>query len=139
MISGKELTLEEVVKEMNKLKYRLLDLSEKLHIGFFEISAITYKEIMSSTNYKGDIMLNKVIKADGTREEFDSVKESYNAYREVAINKIGEMLETKSKSECIVYFRDNNHWKWKQISKMVNYSIRQCQRLYNEEKSKDVS
>ena len=98
MISGKELTLEEVVKEMNKLKYRLLDLSEKLHIGFFEIRAITYKEIMSSTNYKGDIMLNKVIKADGTREEFDSVKESYNAYREVAITKIGEMLETKSKN-----------------------------------------
>lgn len=139
MISGKELTLEEVVKEMNKLKYRLLDLSEKLHIGFFEIRAITYKEIMSSTNYKGDIMLNKVIKSDDTREEFDAVKESYNAYREVAISKIGEMLETKPKGECIVYFRDKLHWKWKQISKMVNYSIRQCQRLYDEEKNKDVS
>ena len=136
MISGKELTLEEVVKEMNKLKYRLLDLSEKLHIGFFEIRAITYKEIMSSTNYKGDIMLNRVIKTDGTREEFDSVKESYNAYREVAINKIGEMLETKSKSECIVYLKDKIHWKWKQIAKLMDLSDRQCQNLYNKEKNK---
>ena len=136
MISGKELALEEVIKEMNKLKYRLLDLSEKLHIGFFEIRAITYKEIMSNTNYKGDIMLNKVIKADDTREEFDAVKESYNAYREVAINKIGEMLETKSKGECIVYLKDKIHWKWKQIAKLVDLSDRQCQNLYNKEKNK---
>ena len=81
-------------------------------------------------------MLNKMIKLDDTREEFDAVKESYNAYREVAINKIGEMLETKSKKECIVYFRDKLHWKWKQIGKIVSLSDRQCQNLYNLEKNK---
>ena len=138
MISGKELALEEILKEMSKLKYRLLDLSEKLHIGFFEIRAITYKEIMSSTNYKGDLMLNKMIRADGTREEFDAVLDSYNAYREVAINKIGEMLETKSKGECIVYFRDRLHWKWDEIARMFFLSKKQCKRIYDKEKIKNV-
>lgn len=136
MISGKELSLDEVLREMVKLKYRALELADKLKIGIFEIRAITYKEIMSSTNYKGDLMLNKMIKADGTREEFDAVKESYNAYREVAINKIGEMLETKPKGECIVYLKDKIHWKWKQIARLIGLSDRQCQNLYNKEKNK---
>ena len=135
MISGKELSLNEVLKEMTKLKYRLLELGDKLNVGFFEIRAITYKEIMSSTNYKGDLMLNKMIKVDGTREEFDAVRESYNAYREVAISKIGEMLETKSKGECIVYFRDKLHWKWDEIAKMFNISSRHCRNLYKKEKN----
>ena len=102
MISSKELTLEEVLKEMNKLKYRLLELGDKLKIGFFEIQAIEYKDIIIKSNFVGDVMLNKMIKADDTREEFDSVKESYNGYRQVAIEKIGEMIETKPIEECIV-------------------------------------
>ncbi len=134
MISGKELALDEVLREMTKLKYRALELADKLKIGFFEIRAITYKEIISSTNYRGDLMLNRMIKADGTREEFEAVRESYNAYREVAINKIGEMLETKTKGECIVYFRDNLHWKWDEIARMFNYTPRHCRNLYKSEK-----
>ncbi len=136
MISSKELTLEDVLKEMNKLKYRLLELGEKLKIGFFEIKAIEYKDIIIKSNFVGDVMLNKMIKADGTREEFDSVKESYNGYRQVAIEKIGEMLETKSIEECIVYFRDKLHWKWREIAKMFKYSLRQCHNLYDKGKKK---
>lgn len=134
MISGKELTLEETLKELNKLKYRLLDLKDKLKIGFFEIKAITWKDIVTKSSYKGDVMLNKMIKADGTREEFDAVKESVEGYRQLAIQKIGEMIENKPIEECVVYFRDNLKWKWKDIAKMFNYSVRQCHNLYDKGK-----
>ena len=136
MILHKELTLEEILKEMKTLKYRLLDLADKLKIGFFEIKAITWKDVVTKSSFKGDVMLNKIIKADGTREEFDAVKESYEGYRMMAIKKISEMLDNKPIAECIVYFRDNLRWKWKDIAKMFNYSIRQCHNLYNSEKKK---
>lgn len=136
MISSKELTLEEILKEMSKLKYRLLELGDKLKIGVFEIRAIEYKDVITKSSYVGDVMLNKMIKADGTREEFDAVKESYNGYRQLAIEKIGEMIETKPVEECIVYFRDHLHWKWDEIARMFNYTSRHCRNLYNNEKKK---
>lgn len=130
MISGKELTLEETLKEMKKLKFRLLDLKEKLKIGFFEIKAITWKDIITKSSFKGDVMLSKMIKADGTREEFDSSKEAYDGYRQLAIEKIGEMIENTSKEECIVYFRDRLHWRWEDIAKMFNCNEKTCRRKY---------
>ncbi len=127
----KYLTLEEILKEMKKLKYRLLELKEKLRIGFFEIKAITWKDIKSSSSSnKGDVMLNKMIKTDGTREEFETVKSSFNSYRQLAIEKIGEMIENTSKEECIVYFRDRLHWRWEEIAAMFDCSEKTCRRKY---------
>jgi len=130
MIIHKELTLEEILKEMKKLRYRLLELADRLKIGYFEIKAITWKDVVTKSSFKGDTMIKQIIKTDDTREEFDVVKESYEDLRMLAIEKMADMLENKPIDECIVYFRDKLHWKWKDIAKMFNYSIRQCQNLY---------
>ena len=128
-ILGKDLTIEEIGKQLKKLKFRLVELGEKLKIGFFEIKAITWKDIVSRSGYKGDSMLRTIIKQDDTREEFDAVKESYESYRALLIEKLGDMLESKSTGECITYFRDTLRWKWDDISKMFNYSVSHCKRL----------
>ena len=135
MISGKELTLEETLKEMNKLKFRLLELKEQLKIGFFEIKAITWKDIVTKSSFKGDVMLSNMIKADGTREEFDAVKDSFEGYRQLVIDKIADMLENSSKEECIVYLRDKLRWKWDEIAKMFNCDERTCRRKYKKNKN----
>jgi len=114
MIIHKELTLEEILKEMKKLRYRLLELADRLKIGYFEIKAITWKDVVTKSSFKGDTM----------------IKQSYEDLRMLAIEKMADMLENKPIDECIVYFRDKLHWKWKDIAKMFNYSIRQCQNLY---------
>ena len=128
-ILGKDLTIEETIKQINKLKIRLLELKEKLNITFLPIKAVTWKDIVARTGYKGDSMLRTIIKQDDTREEFNAVKESYNDYRQLLIEKLGNMMETKPVGECITYFRDVLHWKWEDISEMFNYSISHCKRL----------
>ena len=134
-ILGKELTIEEVSKQLKKLKFRLVELGEKLKVGFFEIKAVTWKDIVTRTGYKGDTMLRTIIKQDNTREEFDAVKQSYEDYRRLLIEKLGDMLETKPESECIVYFRDVLKWKWTSIAEMFNCDEKTCRRKYKKEKN----
>ena len=54
----------------------------------------------------------------------------------MAINEIREMIKNNSVEYCIVYFRDNLRWRWKDISRLFNYSIRQCHNLYDKGKNK---
>ena len=137
MISGRELTVAELAKELQKLKFRLIELGEKLKIGFFEIKAVTWKDVVTRTGYKGDAMLRTIIKQDDTREEFDAVRASYEDYRMVLIEKLGDMLETKPIGECVTYFKDVLHWKWDDISRMFNYSVSQCKRFRKDYKEKN--
>lgn len=130
----KELTIKEILDEMSFIKARLIKLAEKYNKLLINVSAISWKDIMTQGGKKGDIMLNKEINKESTKNEFDIVLESYNSYKIEAIEKIKEMIATKSTEECIVYFRDNLKWKWEEISKMFNYSIKQCNRLYKKGK-----
>ena len=123
----KELTIKEIFDEMAFLKSKLIRLAEKYN---------TWKDIITSGGKKGDIMLNRTIKKDKIHDEFDIVKESYDSYKAEAIDKIKDMLSKKSTGYCIVYFRDQLKWKWKDICKLFNYSLRQCHRLYKTEKEK---
>ena len=139
MILEKKLTIKEIFDELKTIRYRLIDLSHKYNRTLVDISAVTWKDIVNKGGKKGDIMLNRVIKKDELENEFDAVMETYRDYEEMAINEIREMIKNNSVEYCIVYFRDNLHWRWNDISKLFNYSIKQCHRLYNKEKNKNVS
>ncbi len=131
-----QLTIKQLFNELKVLKARLIKLAEKYNRNMINVSAITYKDIITKGGAKGDIMLNKVIKKDELNNEFDIVLASYNEYKEKAIEEIRKMLNEKSTGYCIAYFRDELKWKWNDIAKIVNYSVRQCIRLYKAEKSK---
>lgn len=130
----KKLTIREIFDEMKALKAKLIRLAEKYNRATTDITAVNYKDIMASGGRKGDIMLNKVIKKEELENEFDIVKASYNSYKELAIEEIKDMIKNNSVEYCIVYFRDNLHWKWRDITKLFNYSLRQCHNLYNKGK-----
>lgn len=134
MIIKKELTVKEIFDEMKILLARLIKLSEKYNRSLVTVSAINWKDIVTQGGKKGDIMLNNEIKKESLLNEFDIVKASYDSYRVEAINKIRDMIASESIGYCIVYFRDQLNWKWKDISKLFNYSEMQCHRLYKKEK-----
>lgn len=131
MILEKKLTIKEIFDELKTIRYRLIDLSHKYNRTLVDISAVAWKDIVTKGGKKGDIMLNRVIKKDELENEFDAVMESYRDYKEMAINEIREMIKNNSVEYCIVYFRDNLHWKWNDISKLFNYSRSHCHRLYD--------
>lgn len=136
MILEKKLTIKEILVEMKSIKIKLIKLSEKYNRSTANITAISWKDIMVNGGRKGDIMLNKVIKKEELEDEFDIVKASYDSYKNLAIEEIREMLATKSTEYCITYFRDELKWKWKDICKVFNYSLRQCHNIYNKFKNK---
>ncbi|HIU12301.1 MAG TPA: hypothetical protein IAB65_06340 [Candidatus Onthocola stercorigallinarum] len=139
MILEKKLSIKEIFDEMKVIRSRLIELSHKYNRTLINISAVTWKDVVTKGGMKGDIMLNRVIKKENLENEFDVVMETYKDYKEMAINEIREMMRNNSVEYCIVYFRDNLRWKWNDISKLFNYSIKQCHRLYNKEKRRNVS
>lgn len=136
MILEKKLSIKEIFDEMKVIRSRLIELSHKYNRTLVDISAVTWKDIVTKGGRKGDIMLNRVIKKENLENEFDIVMESYKDYKEMAINEIREMIKNNSVEYCIVYFRDNLNWRWKDISRLFNYSIRQCYNLYDKGKNK---
>lgn len=136
MILEKKLTIKEIFDELKVIRSRLIELSHKYNRTLVDISAVTWKDIVTKGGKKRDIMLNRVIKKDDLEEEFDAVMETYKDYKQMAINEIREMIKNNSVEYCIVYFRDNLRWRWKDISRLFNYSIRQCHNLYDKGKNK---
>lgn len=130
MILEKKLSIKEIFDEIKVIRSRLIELSHKYNRTLINISAVTWKDIVTKGGKKGDIMLNRVIKKEEIENEFDVVMETYRDYKEMAINEIREMIKNNSIEYCIVYFRDNLHWKWDDISKLFNYNERHCRRLY---------
>ena len=136
MILEKKLSIKEIFDEMKVIRSRLIELSHKYNRTLINISAVTWKDVVTKGGMKGDIMLNRVIKKENLENEFDVVMETYKDYKKMAINEIREMMRNNSVEYCIVYFRDNLHWRWKDISRLFNYSIRQCHNLYDKGKNK---
>lgn len=136
----KELTIKEIFAEMMILKSRLIKLSHKYNRSMILISAITYKDIITKGGRKSDdIMLDNIIKREDLKDEFDVVKESYDNYKDIAIEKIQAMISTKPVDYCIAYFRDELHWSWKDICKLFNYSRSQASKKYSDFKKRTTS
>lgn len=136
MILEKKLTIKEIFDEMQSIKASLINLATVYHRSTASITAVTWKDIVVGGGRKGDIMLNKVIKKEELENKFDADLASYNSYKELAIEEIREMISKESVEYCIAYFRDELKWRWEDIRKLFNYSLRQCHNLYNKHKNK---
>ena len=131
----KDLTIKELFAELTTLKSKLIKLSHKYNRSMILVSAITYTDILTKGGKRwDDVMLNKTIQREEAKDEFDIIKEAYNSYKDLAVDKIREMINSKSVEECIVYFRDELKWSWKEISQLFNYNERHCRRLYKKVK-----
>lgn len=135
---GQNLTVKELFDELKTLESRLISLSHKYN-RTLTITAITWKDILVKGGKKDDIMLNNVIKREELQDEFDIAKISYDSYKEVTIEKIREMIANHSVEYCIVYFRDELGWKWKDICRLFNYSRSQASKKYSDFKNRTLS
>ena len=137
MILEKKLTIKEILQEMRRLKSRIYSLQTILQKRINPLKEITYKDIISKGGGVSDIMTTNLIKIEEDKVTLESYIESYNSYRNLAINEIIEMAETKTDAEMIVFYRDELKWKWKDICKIVHYSRAHANRLYNDLKKND--
>ena len=135
MLTGKELTINELVDNMNELKKQIYSIATQIEINIanIQLKAITPKDIMVKGGKISDRMTNFVIKDESLRFELESKKESYNDYRKKVIAKISEIDDAEDR---IIFFRDKLHWKWSDIAKVENYSERQVRRKYKIAKNK---
>lgn len=135
MITQKELTIQELLREMRTLKRTIVCLVEKKYLNLVlrHLKAISYKDICVQSSRGGsDIMVNTMIKDERLGDDINRKINSYNEYKEIATEKIRKKAETATDEEMIKFYRDELHWKWNDISKTVGFSVRQCQRKYNE-------
>lgn len=133
MINGKELTVEEVIKEMSKLKERYYYIAHLLHINFLSIrlKGVEIKDIMVNGGRRtSDKMLLSIAKSEDLKIELENTRESYYSYRDLLIDKIIDMKETKTTEEMILFYKDTMHYKFEDIAVLVGYGIAQTKRKY---------
>lgn len=139
MINGKELTVEEILEEMDKLKERYYYIANLLHKNFLSIrlKGLELKDFMIKGGKKtSDKILLSIAENDELNINLESTKESYYAYKELLIDKIVEMKKTKTIDEMILFYRDTLHYKFDDIAVLVNYSAKQTKRKYYKLKEK---
>ena len=139
MINGKELTVEEILEEMDKLKERYYYIANLLHKNFLSIrlKGLELKDFMIKGGKKtSDKILLSIAENDELNINLESTKESYYAYKELLIDKIVEMKKTKTIDEMILFYRDTLHYKFDDIAVLVNYSAKQTKRNYYKLKEK---
>lgn len=132
-MNGKEITIDEVLEEMQKLKARYYFIAHLLHKNFqsIRLKGVTPKEIMVKGGYKtADKILITLGKCDDLSNELDSVKKAYYTYKDLLISLIREKEKTTSVDEMIVFYRDKMHYSFDEIAIIYSYSKRQIIRKY---------
>ena len=133
MINGKELTVQEILEEMDELKERYYYVANLLHKNFLSVrlKGVELKDIMVKGGRRtSDKILLSITKSEDLNVELESTRESYYAYRDLLIDKIMEMKKTKSVDEMIVFYKDTMHYKFEDIAILVDYSLAQVKRKY---------
>ena len=133
MINGKELTVQEILEEMDELKERYYYVANLLHKNFLSVrlKGVELKDIMVKGGRRtSDKILLSITKSEDLNVELENTRESYYAYRDLLIDKIMEMKKTKSVDEMIVFYKDTMHYKFEDIAILVYYSLAQVKRKY---------
>jgi len=78
-----------------------------------------------------DKFTHYMIKDEGLDEKIFTLQKSINSYEKFIINEM-ERINKAGGSYLIKYYRDVEKLSWKVISRLTNYSLRQCHRLYGE-------
>lgn len=129
------MTLKEAKNELSK-KENDLELSLTLKkINFYKTQPKSVK--LNVINVMGGQAFDKfshyVIKDEKYDKEIYLIQEEINALQLFIIKEM-KRISNCGGSELIVYLRDEEKTNWEEISKITNYSIRQCHRLYKEAK-----
>lgn len=136
-----EISLDEVLNNMRDLKNKyeikiVMFHKNRLKVG---LQSIQPKDL----NVKGgrrnnDSLATMLIKEEEYLNSLEGLKESYNLYREMAINILVKYAKTKSVAEMISIYRDKMKFKWDDIAWLVKYSRSQTIEIYNRNKKSDA-
>lgn len=135
------LSLEEVLKNMKELKHKyeiksVMAHKNRLSVG---LQPIRPKDLnVKGGKFSNDKLANMLIKESELLSSLEDIKDSYNLYREMAINILVNYAMTKSANEMIVIYRDKMHFKWNDIAWLVGYSRIQVIRIYNQQMQNDT-
>lgn len=128
------ITISQARNEIKKLESSL-DLyltKKKINFEKTQPSSPKLKDIIpgkSDTINIFDKFTHYAIKDEELDKTIYLIQEEINAYERFIISEMKRIAES-SKSEQIIYYRDEEHKSWEEISKLVHYSVRQCQRKY---------
>lgn len=77
-----------------------------------------------------DKFTHYLIKDEQYDEKIFALQKSINAYEKFIIDEM-ERINKAGGHYLIKYYRDVEGFSWNRISRLTNYSLRQCHRLYN--------
>lgn len=77
-----------------------------------------------------DKLTHYLIRDEQFDEKIFALQKSINAYENFIIKEM-ERINKAGGNYLIKYYRDVEHFSWNKISRLTNYSLRQCHRLYN--------
>jgi hypothetical protein len=77
-----------------------------------------------------DKFTHYVIKDEKLDEKIFALQREINALERYIIKEM-ERINKAGGNYLIRYYRDVEHFSWNKISRLTNYSLRQCHRLYN--------
>ena len=72
-----------------------------------------------------------IIKDEQLDIKIFALEKEINALEKYIINQM-EIINKAGGNYLIKYYRDVEHFSWNKISRLTNYSIRQCHRLYGQ-------
>ena len=72
-----------------------------------------------------------LIKDEKLDDKIFALEKEINALEKYIIKEM-EIINKAGGSYLIRYYRDVEHFSWKRISRLTNYSLRQCHRLYGQ-------
>jgi hypothetical protein len=127
-IEGAKIEKEKLVKELELY----LELKEANFIKTQPKSPIM-KDIVEgkSDGFRiSDKMTHYLVKDEQLDEKIFALQKSINAYEKFIIEQM-EIINKAGGNYLIKYYRDVEKFSWNKISRLTNYSLRQCHRLYN--------
>ena len=79
-----------------------------------------------------DKLTHYLVKDEQYDDKIFALQKSINAYENFIIKEM-ERINKAGGNYLIKYYRDVEHFSWNKISRLTNYSLRQCHRLYNKQ------
>ena len=77
-----------------------------------------------------DKFTHYIIKDEKYDDKIFAIQKSINSYEKFIISEM-ERINKAGGHYLIEYYRDVERFSWNKISRLTNYSLRQCHRLYN--------
>ena len=129
------LTINQAKEERDKLADELELYLERKEINFIKTQPKSpiMKDIIEgkSDGFRiSDKMTHYLVKDEQFDVKIFALQKEINALEKFIINEM-ERINKAGGNYLIKYYRDVEKFSWNKISRLTNYSLRQCHRLYN--------